>query len=77
MKIAWGTADASARRVLWVALALLVLACLSILSGMYDDAQARLADQGNYCWRIGRRLNQNGDVAVATWSEDGVRWEVE
>ena len=72
----WGDNDRSARSTFWIA-AILFIVSLCHLSCLYDDAQARVADQGNYCWRIGRRLNQNGDVAGATWSDDGVRWEVE
>lgn len=57
-----------------VATALIAVALSCHLSCLYEEAQARVADQGNYCWRIGRRLNQNGDVAGATWSDDGERW---
>lgn len=61
-------------RTIIVATALVAVASLCHLSCLYEETQARVADQGNYCWRIGPRLNQNGDEAGATWSEDGESW---
>ena len=69
--MAWGFgADVGRRATRWLLVALAV-ATLVLLSTGYGSAEARAAEQGTYCWRIGRRLNQNGDVAGATWSEDG------
>jgi len=71
----WGENDSSARRTLWVAIALLVVVCACILSGMFDDAQARVGDQGNRCLRTGPSGGTDGSVAL-WWSEDGKRQEV-
>ena len=58
-------------RTLIVATVLAAVALACALCGLYDGTQARMTGQGTYCWRIGRRLNENGDVAGATWSNDG------
>lgn len=68
----WGDNDSSARCTLWTALALLVLVCACLLSGMFDEAQVRVADQGNWCERTGPHPSR-----LAMWSDDGVRWKVE
>lgn len=56
-------------RTLIVATALVAVASLCHLSTLYDDAQARLADQGNYCWRTGPHPS-----GLAMWSDDGEHW---
>ena len=76
MKARWGGGiDPGARLTLLIAGGLLALS-LALLAAGYRSAEARVHEQGQYCWRIGRRLNQNGDVAGATWSEDGVHWRM-
>ena len=58
-------------RTLIAATVLAAVASACVLSELCNGTQARAAEQGTYCWRIGRRLNENGDVAGATWSNDG------
>lgn len=72
MKAGWGTADASARRTLWTALILLVVVSTCLLSGLYDEAQARVQTQGSYALRTGPHPS-----GLAMWSEDGEQWRVE
>ena len=59
----WGENDSSGVRTLLIAVALLVLVCACLLSGMWDDAQARLAVRGSWCERIGASGGTDGTVA--------------
>ncbi len=74
-------------RTIIVATALVAVASLCHLSTLYDETQARVADQGNYCTRVGRTYNIHGElVEEGLWwgpdnerhgVDDGERWEAE
>lgn len=66
MKMGFGDNDCSARRTLWTALVLVLAVCVCLLSGLWDETQARVADQGSWCWRIGPHPS-----GLAMWSDDG------
>lgn len=74
----WGNADSSPRRILWTTLVVLLLACASLLSTFWDEAQARVQTQGSYCTRVGRTYNVHGEQVKEGlwWGPDGKRQEV-
>ena len=69
-------AGVSARAGLVIALALLI-ATLVLSSMGYEDAMARVAGQGTWCERTGRRYNVHGQVVCEPQvSDDGMEtWE--
>lgn len=66
-------------RTIIVATAIIAVASLCLLSGLWDETQARVADQGNRCLREGRTYNVHGELVEEGlwWGPDGERHGVD
>ncbi len=65
MKAGWGRPTGASARLILMVVGGLLLISLALLSGMWDDTQARVAAHGTWCERTGPH------TAMALVSDDG------